>query len=524
MTEIGLLLALLGGIAAIVWAAGRVNVPYPIFLLLAGLGIGFIPGLPELEVDPDVIFLVFLPPLVHAAAWQTSPKVLKHHARTVSVLAVGLVAATMAAAAVVAHAVFPSLSWAAAFVLGAIVAPTDTVAATAVFRRIGVPERVVNLVEGESLINDGTALVLYRTALAALTAGTFAPADAIVDLLVVGTGGAAFGLAVAWVVRRARRRIDDALIEVTVTLLTPFLAFIPAEHLGLSGILAAVSSGLYLGSTQGEDFTPSTRLQALGFWGVLTFMLESVLFILIGLQFPGTLDRLSGEAAGTLIAGATGVAVVGVLVRMAFAMTTVPLPLGERTVVGWAGMRGAVSLAAALAIPLDAPGRPLIVFLTLTTIGITLIAQGLTLPHLVRILRLEEAAPGVREKALARFRTTEAALTQIADLSFENDGVPPQTIERAREMYAERARQLTGDCREGVPPRSQADVAAWASLRKQLLAVERRALMELRQEGRISLRVLREVERDLDLEEERLSRTAPARREPAAPPPQEVVT
>ncbi|HEX8104802.1 MAG TPA: Na+/H+ antiporter [Solirubrobacteraceae bacterium] len=515
MNEIELLLALLGVIAAIVWLAGKVNVPYPIFLLLAGIGIGFLPGLPDLTLDPDVIFLVFLPPLIHAAAWQSSPKSLKRNARTISVLAIALVGATMAVVAVVAHAIVSDLSWAAAFVLGAIVSPTDTVAATAIFRRIGVPERVVGLVEGESLINDGTSLVLYRTALAALTAGTFAVGEAALDLLVVGLGGALFGLGIAWLVREARRRIDDPLIEITVTLLTPYLAFLPAEELGLSGILAAVSSGLYLGWRQGLDLNPTTRLQALGFWGVLTFVLESLLFVLIGLQFPGTLDRLGGEATGTLIAAALGIALAATVVRMAFALTAVPLPVKERAVVGWAGMRGAVSLAAALAVPVEAPGQPLILFLTLTTIGITLVAQGLTLPYLIRVLRLEEEAPGMREKALARFRTTEAALAQIADLSFAEDSAPAQAVERAREMYTERARQLTGDCREGVPPRSQADVAAWTKLRKHLLGIERAALIELRDEGRISLTVVREVERDLDLEEERLMRTAPPRREPA---------
>jgi CPA1 family monovalent cation:H+ antiporter len=227
------------------------------------------------EIEPEVIFLVFLPPLIHAAAWQTSPRRLKENARTIGFLAVGLVLLTMAGVAVVAHALVPDLPWAAAFVLGAVVSPTDTVAAVAVFRRIGVPERIVTLVEGESLINDGTSLVLYRTALAALATGTFAAGEAVLDLLVVGTGGALVGLAVAWLVRQARLRIEDPLIEITLTLLTPFLAYIGAEEvLHVSGILAVVSSGLYLGAKSGEDFSSNTRLQAYGFWSVLTFVLE----------------------------------------------------------------------------------------------------------------------------------------------------------------------------------------------------------------------------------------------------------
>ncbi len=517
MTDIELLLALLGVVAGVVWLAGRIGVPYPIFLLLAGLGIGFLPGLPDVKIEPDVIFLVFLPPLIHAAAWQTSVRQLKSNARTVTVLAVLLVGATMGGVAVVAHAIVPDFSWAAAFVLGAIVAPTDTVAATAIFRRIGVPERIVYLVEGESLINDGTSLVLYRTALTALAAGTFAAGDALLALVLVGTGGAAFGLLVAWLVRHARRRIEDPLVEITVTLLTPFLAYVPAEELGLSGILAVVSSGLFLGYSQAQDFTPNTRLQAYGFWSVTTFVLESLLFILIGLQFPGALDELGDEAIGTLLLAVLGVAGAVVLIRMAFALAAVQLPMRERAVVGWAGMRGAVSLAAALAVPAEADGQAAILFLTLTTIGLTLILQGLTLPLLINALRVEEPAGSAREKALARFRTTESALGRIADLAFEDgDGFSDSTVERAREMYTERVRQLTGDCREGVPPRSEADVEAWTRLRGQLVDVERAALLELRDEGRISLSVLRDVERDLDLEQERLSRSAMPR-QPQAP-------
>ncbi len=517
MNDIELLFALLGVVAGVVWLAGRLGVPYPIFLLLAGLGIGYLPGLDPVEVDPEVIFLVFLPPLIHAAAWSTSPRHLKSNARTIGVLAVGLVGVTMAGVAVMAHALIDGLSWPAAFVLGAVVAPTDTVAAVAVFRRIGVPERIVYLVEGESLINDGTSLVLYRTALTALAAGTFAVEDAALDLLVVGTAGAALGLLLAIVIRRIRLHIEEPLIEITVTLLTPFLAYTIAEQLlHVSGILAVVASGLYLGHKATEDVAPSTRLQAYGFWAVLTFVLESLLFVLIGLQFPAAVEELEGETT-TLLIAAAAVAGVVIAIRMVTALAVVRLPVRERAVVGWAGMRGAVSLAAALAVPAQADGRAAILFLTLTTISITLVLQGLTLPTLIRRLGVEEPPPGVREKSLARFRTTEAALAQIADLGFEEeDDFSAATVERAREMYTERVRQLTGDCREGVPARSDADQRAWAKLRGRLLATERSALTDLRSEGRISLAVLREVERDLDLEEERLQRTSVPRprREP----------
>ena len=529
MNEIELLIALLGVVAAISWLARALGVPYPIFLVLAGLAIGFLPGLPPLELDPDVIFLVFLPPLVHAAAWTASPRQLKVNARTVGLLAVGLVLATTAAVAAVAHALVPELGWGPALVLGAIVSPTDTVAATAVFRRLGVPDRVASVIEGESLINDGASLVIYRVAVVAVATGAFTFAGALGDLLVVGVGGAALGLAVAALSAQLRRRVEDPTIEITITLLTPYLAFLPAEELGLSGILAAVSSGLYLGWRAGRDFNPNTRLQAYGFWAVLTFVLESVLFILIGLQVPDVLAALSGEPAGRLALVATLMVVVVVAVRLAFQFTVGGLEerwdryrgradaLGwrERAVVGWSGMRGAVSLAAALSLPLETaagtpfPGRDLILFLTLAVIGATLLVQGLTLPLLVSRLGVEEeeTASG-RDKALTRFRTVEAALERIADLSFEDDRRSP-TVERAREMYAIRAQQLSGACRTGVPDSDTADVATWTRLRRELLGVERSALLDLRDEGKVTVGVVREVERDLDLEEERLSRAAP---------------
>jgi CPA1 family monovalent cation:H+ antiporter len=536
MSEIELLLGLLGVVAVISWLAQKLGLPYPIFLVLAGLAIGWVPGLPELVIDPDVILLVFLPPLVHAAAWSASPRRLRAHARTVGLLAVALVGATMAGVAVVARAVVPELSWGSAFVLGAIVSPTDTVAATAIFRRLGVPERVVSLVEGESLLNDGSGLVLYRIAVAAVVSGAFSLAEAGRDLLLVGAGGALLGLLVAAAVRAFRQRVDDPVIEITVTLLTPYLAFLPAESLHLSGVLAAVSSGLYLGWRSAEDFTASTRMQAVAFWSVLIFVFESVLFILIGLQVPSVLERLGGEPAGRLAVAAIAVSGAVIAIRLAFVLGVgeiesvldrrrgVPsLDRRERTVVAWSGMRGAVSLAAALAVPFATaagspfPQRELILFLTLAVIGVTLLLQGLTMPLVVRGLGVEENRSSARGKAMARFRTVQAALDRVSDMSFERDA-PQPALERAREMYATRAQQLSGTCREGVPDSADSDVAAWTDLRRHLLGVERAALIELRNEGRVGLGVMREVERDLDLEEARLDRVAVP--PPAAPLPE----
>ena len=534
--ELELLIGLLAVVALGAWLGRIAHLPYPIVLMAAGLAIGFVPGLPRLELDPDLIFLLFLPPLIHAAALQSSPRHLRRDARPIALLAIGVVLITMAGVAVVAHAVLDGLSWPAAWVLGAILSPTDTVAATAVFRRLGVPERVVTLVEGESLLNDGVALVAYRIAVVAAVTGSFSPAEAARDLLIVGAGGAVVGLAVAWVIGHVRRRLDDPMIEITISLLTPYLCWIPAEELGLSGVLAVVSSGLYLGWKGPELFSPGTRLQAYPFWRVLTFLLESLLFILIGLQVPGVLDRLSGQSPLALAGGAALVAATVMAVRFVFPFTVghldevlerrrgqrrAPLSSRERALIGWSGRRGAVSLAAALAIPQGAlataplPERDLLLFLTLATIGATLVVQGLTLPALVRRLGIEEEQGGdERKRAMARFRTIEAALGRIGELSFESD-MPTAVVERARGMYTSRARQITGLCRIGVPATDTRDERAWRELRLELLEVERARLLELRNEGALSAKVVSEVEEELDMEEARLRSGGAAA---AAPP------
>ncbi len=515
--DIEFLIGLLGAVALGAWLGWRASIPYPIVLFAAGLAIGVVPGLPDPGLDPDVIFLVFLPPLIHAAAYQTSVRTLMRETRPVTVLAVGGVVATMSSVAIVAHALVDGLTWPAAFVLGAAVSPTDTVAAKGVFRRLGVPERVTTIVEGESLVNDGVALVLYRIAVGAALSGGFSLVDGGNELLVTGAGGAAVGLAVAWLIGLLRRRLDEAMIEITVTLLTPYLAWIPAEELGLSGILAAVSSGLYLGWKGPELFAPGTRLQAYGFWTVLTFLLESLLFILVGLQIPRVIEGLDGRALGELVVAAVAVSATVVAARLLVtAVTTAqpPLSRAERLVIGWSGMRGAVSLGVALAIPLQTdagaplPGRDVVIFLTVAVIGATLVLQGLTLPLLIGRLGLRETHTGERRVALARFRTVEAALARVGELMDDED-VPDSVVERARTLYANRARQLAGLCRAGVPVDERGDEDAWRWVRRDLLGTERRALLELRDQGEVTAAVVNEVERELDLEEERVRPPAP---------------
>jgi CPA1 family monovalent cation:H+ antiporter len=502
--DLEFLILLLVAVALLVLLARQLDVPYPIVLVLGGLGLGALPGLPELALEPEVVFLVFVPPLVHAAGYTASPRRIARDWVPISMAAVVLVALTIAAVAVAARAL-TDLDWAAAIVLATVLAPTDLVAATAVFRRLGAPERVVSLVEGENLVNDGTALTAWRLAVAAAVAGSFSLGDAVVELLLVAGGGTLLGVAIGYAVALLRRRVDDALIEITITLLTPYVAFILAEELGLSGILAAVVTGVYLGARDTRLTDPTTRLQAYGFWGVLIFLLESLLFILVGLQFPTVLDAVGEEGMGDLFVAGVALALVVMGVRLAYQFVVPGLDTKERLVVGWSGMRGAISLAVALAVPEEVAARDEIIFLAICVIVITLVVQGLTLPALIRRVRFAADMPDARREVLARFASVQAALDQIGTLTLEESGRDRAALERARSLYAQRANQLAGECRDGVPV-PESDTEGWLRLRLELLGVEAARLGQLRDEGDITTPVMNAVQRDVDLEISRLKR------------------
>ena len=391
---------LLVAVAGLVLLSDVFDVPYPIFLVLGGLSLGFIPGMPELELEPDLVLLIFLPPLLYSAAFFSSLRDLRANIRPIGLLSVGLVALTAVVVAGVAHWVV-GLSWPVAFVLGAIVSPTDPVAATAIAERLGVPRRIVTVLEGESLINDGSALVLYQTARAvAVGSVAFSFMELGLRFVVGVVVGVAIGLLVGYVVAAVRRRVENPLVEITISLFTGYAAYLPAEELGIigipaSGILAAVTAGLYLGWHAPRLTSPSTRLQAFALWEVLTFMLNSLLFILIGLQLPTILEDISegySPATLTLYAAAVCLAVIFARFVWVFPATYIPRRLSRRlrerdpsppwqsvTVISYAGMRGAVSLAAALAIPFTTesgapfPGRDLVIFLTFCVIFVTLV-------------------------------------------------------------------------------------------------------------------------------------------------------
>jgi monovalent cation/hydrogen antiporter len=519
------LLAFLAVVAGLMALAPMLRVPYPILLVLGGLALGFIPGVPELTLPPELVLVGILPPLLYSGGFFTGLRELRANMRAIGLLALGLVAATTVGVAVVAHAAIEGLSWPVAFVLGAIVAPTDPIAAIAIGRRLGVPRRIVSIVEGESLVNDASALVLYRAAVVAAVTGSFSFWDASLRFFASVLGGLAVGLAVGWIVAWVRIRLDNIPAEIAISILTGYLAYIPAQALHVSGVLAAVTVGVYLGWRAPELSTPAMRMQGFAVWETLVFLVNALLFALVGMQLRPILDELGGRSAGELVADAVLVTAAVLAIRLVwiFPFTyarrwlpgkrraeRAPSKSWEEVVaIGWMGMRGAVSLAAALALPLETdagapfPARALIIFLAFAVILGTLVIQGLTLPGLIRVLRLEDDGLEAKEDTKARILASEAALARLAEL-VDEDWVRDDTAERMRGLYDFRRSRfqarLDGEDDGAIEQRS----ADYQRLRRELLEAERAAIVDLRREGRISDDVMRRVERDLDLEDARL--------------------
>jgi Na+/H+ antiporter len=538
--QLEIILGLLVAVVALATLATRLKIPYPILLVLGGSALGFIPGLPQVKLDPELVFLLFLPPLLYVSAIFTSWRDFRANVRAITLLAVGLVLMTTFVVAAVVHAV-TGLPWAAAFVLGAIVSPTDAIAATTVAQRLGVPRRIVTILEGESLVNDATGIVAYRVAVAAVVTGAFSAWEAGLQFVVGAAGGIAVGFAVGWLVVWARRHLsEDPSVQNIVSLLTPFVAYLAAEELPhslwellhqlfgvpgdlyFSGVLAVVTTGLYLGRKGPYIISSGTRLQGYAMWELITFLLNGLIFILIGLQLRSVVARLDVYSAGELIFYAVLVSLTVILVRIlwVFPATYVPRWVSRRlrerdppppwrsvSIVGWTGMRGVISLAAALALPFQAsggqfPDRDLIIFLTFCVILATLVVQGLSLPALIRALGLEDDRIGEKEETHGRIKVAEAALERLDELG-EEEWVREDTAERVRGLYTYRrnrfASRFDGDL-DGVEERS----ADYQRLMSELLGAQRQRLISMRDEGSIGDEVMHRIERDLDLEESRL--------------------
>lgn len=519
----GLLLA----VAALGALACRLSVPYPIMLVIGGAAIGFIPGLPEITLDPELVLALFLPPLLYKSAVYANFDDFRTNFRGLTLSTVVLVLVTMAGVAAAAHTMIPGMSWQAAFVLGAILSPTDPVAAATIMHRLNAPRRLVSSIEGEGLFNDATALVAYRVAVAATVAGAFSLAEAGLRFVFGVVAGVAIGVAVGLVSAWVRRHISDPQISVTISLLTGYAAFLPAQAVDASGVLAAVAAGIVMAIRSPEVLDARPRLQGYFVWDIVDFLINATLFVMTGLQLRAIVRGLDDYSPGALAVYALVVTAAVVLIRLTwfFAVPSITaivdrgsrspqrhLSASWRMVMAWSGMRGAVSLAVALAIPLtvgdgsDFPQRDLILFLTFAVIFFTLVVQGLTLPALVRRLDSDDDEPDTEEEIRARLVAAKAALAQIDALGAE-EWTRDDTTQRMRGVYDYRARRFAARLGkiedDGYEDRSQ----AYQEMVRVVLQAQRDALLTMRREGRLSNETFNLILRDLDLEESRLEAT-----------------
>src|SRR4051794_1058115 len=482
---------------ALAWLSRRIGVPYPVALVLGGVGLAFVPGLPPIRIDGDLVLLLFVAPLLYADAFFAPMNELRRNARSIVLLASVLVVATAAAIAVAAHYAL-DLPWAGACVLGGALAATDAVAPVQVLGREGADPRLVAVVQGESLLNDGVALTLVKVASAVAVTGSFSLLDAGGSFLWTVAGGVGAGLVVAIVVGEARKRVDDTIIEAALSLVTPFACYIAADRIGASGILAAVAAGLWLGKRKHDVIEPLTRVELRGAWQLIGFVLNSLLFLLVGMQMDDVIDAVS-LPAGQIVLGAAVVLVALIGIRLLWALLlpsawhtarglvgreSGPESKGWRFALAWSGVRGSVALAAVLSLPLTVdggdplPGRDLVILMTLIVIVATLVAQGLTLRPALRSLELTDPEALHHEDALARERAAQAALAQLAAAAERHD-LPEENREWLEREYAFRSRQYGARAESGGDDELEERKRRVAAADSELLEAAREAVIEL---------------------------------------------
>jgi len=509
--------------------ARRLQTPYPIVMVIGGLLLSFVPGMPAVSLNPDVVFLIVLPPLLYASAWTTSWRDFRYNLVSILSLAFGLVGFTVIGVALVAPKVFSGFDWRLGLALGAIVAPTDAIAATSVARRVGLPSQIVDVLEGESLINDATGLLALEFATAIVVKNRIPTmTGGVLTLLWLILGGIGIGLAVGWIVNTIERRIDDGPIEITLSILVPYAAYLAGNAARASGVLAVVVCGLFLARRSVTFFSPSVRIQIWSVWQSLTFVLNGLVFVLIGLQLPAIRASIRGYSMSTLLLYGVLFSTLLILLRLLWvfpgaaiahfvrtrlAHQNQPSPRAKETfIIGWTGMRGVVSLAAALALPTvladgsPFPHRNLFVFLTFCVIVVTLAFQGVTLPPLIRGLGLSKAAGPNCEEREARRIVTEAALSHLADAKNRDDHASADLYEDLASHY----RQQLASLQSSNENQSETtDHERYVELMLETLRIERETLIGLRDEGRINDDVLRRLEHELDLNESRLATSRP---------------
>jgi Na+/H+ antiporter len=523
--ETELILICLVMVALLAIVARKIRVPYPVLLTAGGIALALIPGLPTIRLEPQLVFNLFLPPLLYPAAVFTSWRDFRRNLRPILLLATVLVVLTMTATACLVHSV-AGLPLAVGFVFGALISPPDAVAALAVTQNLRVPRKIIVILEGESLVNDATSFISFRFAVAAVMTGSFSLAQASSQFLFVAAGGICVGLAVGWLATQVQKRLDDPPVQTMFSLLTPYVAYFSGERLHVSGILAVVIAGIYYGWRAPRILSARMRLQALPVWEMVVFILNGVLFMLIGLQLPEAIRALAPGSAFQVAKLTILVLVVIVLVRFVWMFGVnylprllsrrfrrrAPLPWRHTALMAWTGMRGADSLAGALAIPFFLPsgqafpGRDLILLLTFCVIFGTLALQGLTLTPLVRWLKIVDDHVTEKEERLARLKANEAALSRLEAVNSMHQA-RPETIERLRSEYLDRIQQLRSGERheERITRLFSAD---FEELAREALQTERETVITLRSEEAISDQAFRRIQRDIDLAEARLHRPA----------------
>jgi monovalent cation/hydrogen antiporter len=503
-------------------AARRFGIPYPILLTAGGLGLALIPGVPAIRLEPELVFDLFLPPLLYPAAVYTTWRDFRANLRPILLLAIGLVLATMSATAFLFHWL-AGLPLAVGFVFGALISPPDAVAALSVTQNMRVPRKIVVILEGESLANDATSFISFRFAVAAVMTGSFSLAEAGTRFLLVAAGGICVGVIVGWLATEVQRHLDDPPVQTMFSLLTPYIAYFAGERLHVSGILAVVIAGMVYGWHAPKVLRGRMRLQALPVWETVVFVLNGVLFMLIGLELQVVVRSLPPDLIAQAPKLALLVLITITLVRFLwmFGSSYLPrllsrklrheMPPWQHTgLIAWTGMRGADSLAGALAIPFllpngqPFPGRNLILLLTFGVIFGTLLLQGLSLAPLIRWLKVVDDHVSEKEERLARLKANEAAMARLDEMKSSRH-VHQDIIERLRAEYSDRIRQLRNQSsdEESPPGLFSPD---FEKLAREVLETERQTVIQLRNEEQLDSQALRRIQRDIDLAEARLRR------------------
>ncbi|UPT68843.1 MAG: Na+/H+ antiporter [Sphingobacteriales bacterium JAD_PAG50586_3] len=526
MENITIIILLLFGITFISILSSKYRFPLPIALVLCGVCISMVPSLPIITLNPNVVFIIFLPPLLYGAAWNTSWHDFKANIRPISLAAIGLVIFTTALVAVTVHYLIPAISWEASFLIGAIVSPPDAVAATSITKGLGIQPRIITILEGESLVNDASGLVAYKYALIAITAGNFVLWEAGLNFLIIAAAGIAIGLGIGYLMYLVHKKfVSDPILEVTFTFLTPFASYLLAEHFHFSGVLAVVTTGLYLSFQSGQIFTNQSRIMAYSVWEVVIFILNGLIFILIGLQLRSVMDGITDYPLSELIIYGVITSLVVIAVRFVWVVPAALLPraLSKRirtkesfdprnmVIFGWAGMRGVVSMAAALALPLTLPNgspfphRNLIIYICFCVILSTLVLLGFTLPWIIRFMKMKPHSIALEEYQVR----TQIVTHTIGHIEDNLSLVQDELLHNIKSKYEVKYNRLQ---KTDLPANyfGKGKTLAgnifneYTKLQMDLINVERDVINNLHRKGEASEEILRKIERELDLEETRL--------------------